>query len=73
MKEVVEFVHKVIPLILQCWMEARPNLHGNQQDGLCLTPWSIQTLHGVLSVMHLLWKWLELLSQEHQQVEVSFS
>ncbi|PIK62541.1 putative testis-expressed sequence 10 protein-like [Apostichopus japonicus] len=70
MKEVVEFVHKVIPLILQCWMEARPNLHGNQQDGLCLTPWSIQTLHGVLSVMHLLWKWLELLSQEHQQVEI---
>lgn len=68
--EVKAFVIKVVPLLLQCWTEARPSYHSNQRESIAHTSSSFETLSGVLSVVQLLWKWTEVLCQEQEKPEV---
>ncbi|XP_071949169.1 testis-expressed protein 10 homolog [Antedon mediterranea] len=59
--DVVSFVNKVIPLLMQSWMEVSPSLMSTESG---LLPVAMETLEAVLGVLCLLLKWVRVTCME---------
>ncbi|XP_071803218.1 testis-expressed protein 10-like [Asterias amurensis] len=58
------FIHSLVPLLLQCWMEVSPKSH---QQAVCqLNGVAIEILDGVLAVIQLLWRWMLSICEQKQ-------
>ncbi|XP_015261022.1 PREDICTED: testis-expressed sequence 10 protein [Gekko japonicus] len=62
------FIEIIIPLLLDCWIEASPTQVAAPVLGNLLEPGSLQLMEQVLSIIHLLWK-LAKQNEEPQQME----
>ncbi|XP_038077607.1 testis-expressed protein 10 homolog [Patiria miniata] len=56
------FVRSLVPLLLQCWMEVAPKSQGHSQAHLHSV--AVEILDGVLSVILLLWRWMQSVCEE---------
>nr|XP_056713965.1 testis-expressed protein 10 [Euleptes europaea] len=63
------FIEIIIPLLLDCWIEASPTQVASPIVGNLLEPGSLQLMEQVLSIIHLLWKFARQ-NEEPQQMEV---
>ncbi|XP_060103775.1 testis-expressed protein 10 isoform X2 [Heteronotia binoei] len=63
-----KFIEIIIPLLLDCWIEASPMQVAAPALGNLLEPGSLQLMEQVLSIVHLLWK-LAKQNEEPQQME----
>ncbi|XP_077979040.1 testis-expressed protein 10 homolog isoform X1 [Glandiceps talaboti] len=50
------FIHNVVPILLQIWVEANPGLLATNLPGNQLSSDAMETFHGILSILKLLWK-----------------
>lgn len=62
------FIDIIIPLLLDCWVEASPTQPKAPIFGNLLEPGSQQLMEQVLSIIHLLWKLAKQHENAHEMV-----
>ncbi|XP_070565738.1 testis-expressed protein 10 homolog [Ptychodera flava] len=55
-KDLLEFIHTLVPILLQIWVEANPGLLATDLPGNHLSAEAMETFHGILSILQLLWR-----------------
>lgn len=63
-----KFIQIIIPLLLDCWIEASPAKLAAPILGNLLEPGSQQVMQQVLSIIHLLWKLAKQMEDPHEMV-----
>ncbi|XP_022080128.1 testis-expressed protein 10 homolog [Acanthaster planci] len=58
------FVRSLVPLLLQCWMEVAPKSQVQSQPHLHVV--AMEILDGVMSVILLLWRWMQGVCEERR-------